>query len=92
MFIIIASILARNTRAFECPNGSTFQCCKTLIPPAELITILSLLGISAADVTGEVGDTCSPAVFGPVCSGPIVCCTGPVIDNGPFSLGCVSPI
>ncbi|KAK0490492.1 hydrophobin 2 [Armillaria novae-zelandiae] len=76
----------------SCSVGS-LQCCDYVQSPQQepARTLLPLLGIPVADLTGDVGVTCQPVtVIGPgtfQCNKQLACCTG-TNYSGIIVLGC----
>ncbi|KAK0231324.1 hydrophobin 2 [Armillaria fumosa] len=83
-----SSIGARDS----CSIGS-LQCCRYVQSPQQepAQTLLALLGIPVAGLTGDVGVTCDPVtVIGPgtfQCNNQLACCTG-TNYSGIIVLGC----
>ncbi|KAG7446027.1 hydrophobin 2 [Guyanagaster necrorhizus] len=100
--IFICALAAVNTLAAtrssaiaardSCSVGS-LQCCTYVQTPQEepAQTLIALLGIPTAGLTGDVGITCDPVtVIGPgtfQCNKQLACCTG-TNYNGIVVLGC----
>ncbi|PBL01979.1 fungal hydrophobin [Armillaria gallica] len=77
----------------SCSVGS-LQCCRYVQSPQQepAQTLLGLLGIPIAGLTGDVGVTCDPVtVIGPgtfQCNNQLACCTG-TNYSGVVVLGCI---
>ncbi|KAM5537113.1 hypothetical protein V8D89_009259 [Ganoderma adspersum] len=76
-------------------NTGDIQCCNSVQDSnsTAITTLLGLLGVSASDVTGQVGLECSPltvigAGVGSSCSQAPVCCQNNNV-GGLISIGCV---
>ncbi|KAF5327236.1 hypothetical protein D9619_004769 [Psilocybe cf. subviscida] len=76
----------------QCNTGSA-QCCNSVqnADSKSIASLLTLLGIVAGSLTGQVGVTCSPITVigasGTSCSAQPVCCTNNTF-NGVVALGC----